>query len=426
MAKPDSHWYRLDNAGILYSALQREEYSAIYRFSALLDEPVRPAALQNAIDRVMPRFPSFAVRIRRGLFWYYLEPNTAPGPFLKADVANPCQPVRFREDNGWLVRFYYYRNRISLEVFHALSDGAGALVFFRTLLAEYLRQTGADIPAGNGVLDLNEPPRKEELEDAYVRYAGHHALGLRRMPKAYANTGTPEPFYTFHVTMGFVPLDKLREAARRQNASITEYLAAVLIHVLLEKQHREHPHRERPVALAVPINLRAYFPSDTLRNFILTVRPVIDPTLGPYTLAEIVSQVHHYMRLHITRQEMQAVFTGNVHFTTNRILQLVPSVIKKPVMAFSYHLAGVRPYSATYTNPGAFSVPPEMAPHIQRMEVILGQATRPSPHCASISYGNTMCVTFAGTGVSSETERRFFTRLVREGIPVKVESNRTR
>ena len=81
MAKPDSQWYRLDNAGILYSALQREEYSAIYRFSALMTEPVRPAALQNAIDRVLPRFPSFAVRIRRGLFWYYLEPNTAPGPF---------------------------------------------------------------------------------------------------------------------------------------------------------------------------------------------------------------------------------------------------------------------------------------------------------------------------------------------------------
>ena len=47
MAKPDSHWYRLDNAGILYSALQREEYSAIYRFSALLDEPV-PLALDDA------------------------------------------------------------------------------------------------------------------------------------------------------------------------------------------------------------------------------------------------------------------------------------------------------------------------------------------------------------------------------------------
>ena len=73
----------------------------------------------------------------------------------------------------------------------------------------------------------------------------------------------------------------------------------------------------------------------------------------------------------------------------------------------------------------AFAVPPEMAPHITRMEVILGQATRPAPHCASISYGNVMEVTFAGTGVSSETERRFFTHLVKEGIPVRVESNRT-
>ena len=84
MAKPDSKWYRLDNAGILYSALQKEEYSAIYRFSALMERDVDPAALQRAIDRCMPRFPSFAVRIRKGAFWYYLEPNTAPGPFLPA------------------------------------------------------------------------------------------------------------------------------------------------------------------------------------------------------------------------------------------------------------------------------------------------------------------------------------------------------
>ena len=129
----------------------------------------------------MPRFPTFAVRIRKGAFWYYLEHNSAPGPFLKEDVSDPCQPVRFKEDNGWLVRFYYYRNRISIEVFHALSDGGGAIVFFRTLLAEYLRQTGVDIPAGNGVLDLNEPPREEEM--------GGRLCPLRRTSR----TGPPPP-----------------------------------------------------------------------------------------------------------------------------------------------------------------------------------------------------------------------------------------
>ena len=424
MANPNSRWYRLDQAGILYSALQREEYSAIYRFSALMEEPVRPAALQSAIERVMPRFPGFSVRIRRGVFWYYLEPNTAPGPFLKEDVSNPCQPVRFREDNGWLVRFYYYRSRISLEVFHALSDGAGALVFFRTLLAEYLRQTGVPVPAGNGVLDLSEPPRPAELENAYARYAGRHAFGLRRLPAAYPNIGTPEPFYTFHVTMGFVPLDRLRETARSRGASITEYLSAVLIAVLLEKQRRERPHREKPVALAIPINLRSWFPTETLRNFITTVRPCIDPALGEYTFPEILSQVRHFMKLHVNRQELQAAFTGNVRFTRNRLLRIIPVFLKNPVMALNYRLLGVRPYSCTYTNPGAFAVPPEMEPHIRRMEVILGQATVPRCHCASISYRDTMEITFAGTQRETDTEREFFRFLIREGIPVRIESNR--
>ena len=424
MAKPDSRWYRLDSAGILYSALQREEYSAIYRFSAQMAQPVEPPALQRAILRIMPRFPSFAVRIRRGLFWYYLEPNPAPGPFLKEDVSDPCQPDRFRDDDGWLVRFYYYRSRISIEVFHALSDGAGAMVFFRALLAEYLRQTGVDVPEGEGIPSPGEPPRPEELEDAYTRYAGKHAFGLRRLPRAYANLGTPEPFYTFHVTMGFVPLDRVRERARHYGASITEYLSAVLIQVLLDKQKREHPRRERPVALAIPINLRGWFPSETVRNFITTVRPYIDPALGDYTFPEIVSQVRHFMKLHINRQELQAAFTGNVRFTRNVLLRAVPVALKNPVMALNYRMLGVRPYTCTYTNPGAFTVPPAMAEHIRGMEVILGQATVPRAHCASISYGNTLEITFAGTQKETDTERDFFRFLVAEGIPVRVESNR--
>ena len=106
MAEPGGSWYRLDSAGQLYSAIQSDRYSAIYRFSAMMTQPVDPAALQRAVDRIMPRFPGFRVRIRRGLFWYYFEPNQAPGPFVREDILNPCPPVRFGQDNGWLVRFY--------------------------------------------------------------------------------------------------------------------------------------------------------------------------------------------------------------------------------------------------------------------------------------------------------------------------------
>ena len=304
-------WYPLDNAGVLYSALQKERYSAVYRFSAVMTQTVDPLALQRAVQKTMPRFPTFGVRIRRGAFWCYFEPNPNPGPFVKKDMANPCQPIRFHEDNDWLIRIFYYEKRISLEVFHAISDGAGSIIFLRTLLAVYLRERGYDIPNGPGILDVNEPPRKEEREDAYGRYAGKTILRGPLEKTAFPNTSQAEPFYTLNVTMGLVPVDQIRAVARGYGATITEYLTAVLLKSLIENQAAKKFRHPQPVALAIPINLRPWFPSETLRNFILTMRPVVDPSLGEYSLEEIVSLVHHSMRLHANRQEMRAKLTGN-------------------------------------------------------------------------------------------------------------------
>ena len=144
-------------------------------------------------------------------------------------MSNHCQPVRFKEDDGWLIRFFYYGHRISLEVFHALADGAGALTLFRTLLAVYLRELGHQIPNTGGILDVDEPPAAEEQEDAYFRYAKSRVRRGMGESRAYQNTGTPEPFYTLNVTMGLVPLDRLRAVAKGYGASVTEYLSAVLI-----------------------------------------------------------------------------------------------------------------------------------------------------------------------------------------------------
>ena len=96
MKRATRGWSKLDNAPLLYSATQREEYSALYRFSAVMAEPVDPVALQRAIDRTMPRFPGFCVRIRHGVFWYYFVPNPVPGPSAKADFRYPWQPVQFQ------------------------------------------------------------------------------------------------------------------------------------------------------------------------------------------------------------------------------------------------------------------------------------------------------------------------------------------
>lgn len=415
----------MDNAGVLYSALQSDTYSPVYRFSAVLDKAVDTAALQRAVDKTMPRFPTFDLRLRRGVFWNYLETDDRPGPFVRQDVRNCCQPMDLDGADGRLVRVYAYENRASIECFHALSDGAGAMVFFKTLLAVYLRELGEDVPNTHGVLDVDAPPRQEEQEDAYRRYAQGRAARGGWQKTAYYPSGTPEPYYTLNITQGLLSVAALKERARGYGASITEYLAAALIWVLLERQREERPAREKPVALVIPINLRAAFPSETLRNFILTARPCIDPTLGDYTFAEVVEQVHHQLRLEVSKPLLRGRLTANVRFQKNPLLKVIPSAIKDPVMELSYKLVGVRPFSTTYTNPGVFTVPPEVGRHIRRVEVVLGQPYQNTVNCASISFGDVMAVSFAGNIRQRDIEGRFFRFLVREGLRVKVLSNRS-
>lgn len=84
-------WYKLDLSATVYPTLQRRDFSSVYRLSVTLKEEIDPALLQQALDRTLPRFPTYKVAIRKGLFWRYLEPNNRPGPFVQKDITVcPC------------------------------------------------------------------------------------------------------------------------------------------------------------------------------------------------------------------------------------------------------------------------------------------------------------------------------------------------
>ena len=133
--KVHKDWYKLDLSAIVYPTLQRRDFSSVYRLSVLLKEEIDPEMLQRAVNLTMPRFPTYKAAIRKGVFWRYLEPNDRPGPFVQEDVKNPCQPMYFKANNRYLVRIYYYRNRIALEAHHSLGDGTGGMCVLQTLTA---------------------------------------------------------------------------------------------------------------------------------------------------------------------------------------------------------------------------------------------------------------------------------------------------
>lgn len=422
--KEEKVWYKLDLSAIVYPTLQRQDFSSVYRLSALLTKEVCPEKLQEALDHVLPRFPSYKVAIRKGFFWRYLESNQRPGPFVKEDIKNPCMPMPFKSNNRYLLRVYYYGKRVSLEVHHSLGDGTGGMYLLHTMLAEYFRLQGETISPEYMVKDITQAPDPEETEDAYMRYANAEVRPPRAREKMYRIKGTPEPFYTLNMIIGILPADQVVKVAKSYNASVTEYINAVLLYALLEKQKQDSRGKKRPVSLAMPVNLRRFFPSKTLRNFITMVYPTIDPRLGEYTFEEIVVQVHHYMRYYISDKFLRGDITTNAATQSNPLIRLVPLFMKDWVVRQFYKMVQDKNSSAGLTNMGILKVPDSMKPFIRRFDICMGQPYSRRTNCSIITYENEMTITFASAIKESDVERYFFQKLVKDGIHVTLETNR--
>lgn len=418
-------WYKLDLSAIVYPTLQRRDFSSVYRLSVMLKEKIDPVLLQTALDRTLPRFPTYKVAIRKGLFWRYLEPNNRPGPYVLEDIKNPCMPMPFKSNNRYLIRVYYYDRRISLEAHHSLGDGTGGMCLLQTLTAVYLGLLGHPVKPEGFVLDIDSAPDPEELEDAYMRYANAQFCPPRPAEKTYRVRGTKEPFYTLNIIDGILSVQEVMAVAKRYHASITEYLNAVLLYALLQKQNADFHIRLRPVRIAMPVNLRRFFPSKTLRNFITMVYPSIDPRLGEYQFEEIVEHIHHYMRYYINDKFLRGDITTNAATQRNPLIRVVPLFIKDLVVRTFYTRVQDKNSSAGLTNMGALHVPPDMKPFIERFDIYMGQPFSSRTNCAIISFEDVLTINFASSIVEADVERYFFRKLVQDGIHVKIESNRS-
>ena len=170
-------WYRLDTAALIFPAIARNDWSNAFRLSATLTEEIDPALLQQAADEMENRFPSFFVTLHKGLFWYYLE-KSRRHVTVRPDYAYPLTFMRRRELRRNCLRILFYKNRIAVEFFHAVSDGRGGSVFLCNLVARYLElKYGIDVPKSGMIRTLTEQPAAEELEDSFLKYAADTAAG---------------------------------------------------------------------------------------------------------------------------------------------------------------------------------------------------------------------------------------------------------
>ena len=417
-------WMKLDNAAKIYPAAKRRNWNNFFRISATLTEPVDVAVLRSALDVTARRFPSIAVRLRRGVFWYYLE-QIPKVPAIQEEKSCPLAHAPFHQVRQCAFRVLVYHNRFAVEFFHALTDGTGALIFVKTLLAEYLSQKyGLTVPAVDGVLGRLEEPGDEELEDSFLRYAGD-VKASRKESTAWHLSGTPEQDGFKNLVTLMVPAPELKACAKRYGVSVTELLCAAMMQAIAQLQAEKVPQRRlrKPVKVLLPVNLRNLFPSRTLRNFASYITPEIDPRMGDYTFEEICAAVHHRMGLENNPQTMRAKFAANVASEKSPVLRVMPLFIKNLAMKAVFDTVGECKSCLCLSNLGVVRLPEVMAPYVARMDFIIGVQAKAPHNCGVLTWNDTVYINCIRSIREPELELHFYRVLHQLGLPVKVESN---
>lgn len=413
-------WYRLDNAAMIYPSAASDKWNAVYRISVFLKEDVDPVVLNSALKAIIPRFPSFNVFLRRGFFWFYFQ-KANKIPSVEIEQTFPCRPMPIKSAKH-LFRVLYFKNKISLEVFHSISDGFGALQFLNTLILKYFSFKEIKFDLAPGAINVNDKPKEEEIEDSFSKYADLAQKNKWREKKAYQINGTRIDRGSLNIITGVVPTDKLLVVCREKNSTITEFLTAVFFNAIIEYQ-KDILIQNKPIKISVPVNLRKFFKSETLRNFSSFLNLEISrKESNKITFLELLQKVKDQMKA-VNKENLLKNINANVGIQKNIWIRIAPLFVKNIALKASYSWLGERLYSTVLSNLGRVDLPESVAQHIERYDCYIGESKVNNITLGVISFENELSISFSSKIKETKIMRDFFRMLSSFGIPVKVVSN---
>jgi len=414
-------WYPLDMAGNIFPVARSRNWNETCRVGFLLKEEIDPGRLRQALADLRPRYPSFFVGVRQGFFWYYIE-TMGNTDVVYPETGYPCRPMNLFSKTAPTIRVYYDQCRLSVEFSHLVADGGGILVFLKALLARYLELGGVEIPEDNGLPELTGQPRPEELADSYQEY--HETCDAKpkgnRPAYQYRASKTKNYLKMIH---GQIPLEDILPIVKKHGLTVTDYLMAVYIYAF----YTADPHSQRsrrPIQISIPVSLRQFYPSESLRNFSLFAILGFDPRIKENcTFEDVLEAMRGKLAAATARDEMHKLLCSSVALMNNPVFRAIPNVLKRQLMKLGSIFVGEITNTSVLSNLGRFRLPPCLASHVETVEVIMGDGPWKRILCLAISDDRLLHIYFSGNTKATDVQRTFFVLLAREGARVRVESN---
>lgn len=418
-SKQQLAWDRLDNTANLFPVIATENMTNVYRISVALTEKVDSLALQEALNRVLPWFDVFRMRLRKGMFWYYFEENKKNPPLVEEEHSFPGSYIDRSRNRNYMFRVSYYQNRINLEVFHALTDGSGAITFFKELIYQYLRLMHKELLQKDK--DKISSGLFLDKEDSYVKNFKKPHSKVYKSEKAVLVKGEKLAKGELGVIHGYLPVEQLKKASKARQVTINQYLVGTYIYSIY-KEYLHGAVSKQPITCCVPVNLRPYYDSHTMKNFFAVVSALFRPEQEHYTKDEVIEMVATSLKEQITFENLDNILSYNVSNEKKMILRVVPLWIKNVAMKRIYGMSA-RANSSTVTNIGNIELKEAYQPYVNHFYVTLSMSKGQNIKGGVCSYNGTLVFTISSVLEDVSIQKRLFTEFAKDGIEVVLESN---
>ena len=394
--------YPLDLSALAYPMMRTRRSESNYRFTAELTCEVDPRALTESLSALLSRYPVFKTKIAPSFFWHVLRENDSP-LVVKYDDRPPLRPLRKEETNGYPFRLAYKDNEIVLEVFHAVTDANIAACFFSDLLtryAEILREEkqsevpDRDLIPEDAFLKWGEKKRLREI--SLKSYNGEKVCALGNRGK-YRDC----PELLSHE----IALDDLRADAKSWGVTITEYLTALYICAIAK---REHLPLKKAICIFIPVDLRRFFPSRTMQNFVCFERIILPKGESDLSMTRVTQIVHEQFAAKITEENMRSHVNDVRRALTLPVVKYTPLFLKQPLFKFVKCVMNKVRQTAILSNIGTISLPERTKEIIKNVRFYLNIGKNAPINIAVVTY-NGVCRLDVTNGMEGrELPDRFF------------------
>jgi NRPS condensation-like uncharacterized protein len=415
----ETKWFKLDNTAIIFPVISNKRLSSVFRVSVTLKQDIIPNILEKSLEETLHCFNNFNVKLKRGLFWYYFETNKKL-PVIQQEQDYPCTFIDSVSNNQFLFKVTYFKKRINLEVFHAITDGEGAVNFLKALTFNYIKLANKN--------DLSEQALKipcvevySNSEDSYIKNYKKARLNGLKITRAYRMIDKKIPLSIVSTIHGYIDTTDLLNICREKNVTITQYLSTILIWCIY-KEYLNGQSSKYPINISIPVNLRNFFGSTTSTNFFSIFSVKFTPKNEDHTFDEILESISNQFKEELTKENLSKKISLNVSFEKNIFIRCIPLFVKNFILKIIFKISE-KTSTSVLSNLGKIEVPSEFEKYIDDFSLSLGITESESVKCGVCSYGNKLVCTFTSKFETPYLERAFFRYLQSEGLDVVIESN---